>query len=143
MQNSMPHVALIVETSVLATLGLVCSEVRPQGLSPNNPSTRDTGQQPPFRNGPRPARLYVSVVVTNARHPASQNSSTRRFLILIYCAGNSYVFSERAARPFGPVGRSVKPTISGSGRECFRALRSMRPAHREHRNAVNDGGRRD
>jgi hypothetical protein len=45
MQNSMPHVALIVETSVLATLGLVCSEVQSQGLSPNNPSTRDTGQQ--------------------------------------------------------------------------------------------------
>jgi hypothetical protein len=52
MQNSMPHVALIVETSILAALGLVCSEVRPQGLSPNNPSTRDTGQQTTVQKRP-------------------------------------------------------------------------------------------
>jgi hypothetical protein len=64
---------------------------------------------PPFRNGRRPKLLHVPVVGRNARHPASQNSSTWRFLTLIYSAGNSYVSSEGAAVPFW-AGRMLRQT---------------------------------
>jgi len=36
-----------------------------------------------FRNGLSPALLHAPMIVTNALHPMFQNSSTRRFLILI------------------------------------------------------------
>jgi hypothetical protein len=59
--------------------------------------TRDLVINSPFRNGLRPAFQHVPVGVTNALHPASQNSSTRRFLTHIYSAEKSYLFSESCA----------------------------------------------
>ena len=44
-----------------------------------------------YRNGLAPIFLHVPVVVTNALHPASKNSSARRSLTLIYGAETSYV----------------------------------------------------
>ena len=69
-------------------------------LSRKVPSSRlaDVGvrqvNKPPFSNGLRPARLHVPVIVTNALHPVSQNSSRRRSLTHIYSVEKSYVFSE-------------------------------------------------